>query len=140
MKLSSTGAGGIVNRAMLPLSFSFSAEVSQHSEAERLSKTVAAKKRVHITEIAFDIMNTNEGSGGTDDFGARVTIEKSGGSELTVAEVSIFIDELGGGGHMGQIRDTWLEEGDIIRAYTHDLRTSSAAGYNINVAMDEFDV
>lgn len=140
MKLTASGASGIVNRSMLPLSFSYSAEVSNHAEAERLSKTVGAGKRVHITEVNISVENTDEGSGGTDKFGGRVTIEKNGGAELTVAQFYTYHDDLGRMGGMHQVRDTWIEEGDIVRAYTSDTRSSSAAGYNINVAMDELAV
>ena len=140
MRLTPSGATGTYRSAMTPLGYTYSADVVQHAEAQRLTYTVGSGKAAHITEITIDIYNTNAGGGGTDDYGGRVTVQKSGGAELTIAQHNMYTNTLDTRGGMMQVRDLWLDVGDVLRAYTHDLRTTSAAAYNIMVALDELDI
>lgn len=140
MRLTPSGATGTYRSAMTPLSFVYSADVVQHVETQRLTYTVGSAKTAHITDITIVIYNTNTGGGGTNDYGARVSVQKVGGAELTIAQHYMYSNTLDGSGGMMQVRDLWLDVGDILRAYTYDLRTTSAAGYNVMVALDELDI
>jgi len=140
MRITPSGATGTFRSAMTPVDASYSADVAQHVETQRIIYTVPTATAAHITECNVDVVNTNAGGGGVDDFGGRVTIQKVGGAETTVGQYNMFYNALGAGGGMMQVKDTWLETGDIVRAYTHDLRTTSAASYNINIAIDELAI
>lgn len=140
MKITPGGnAGQLIGRNGSPVASFYSAEVASHASTVRITTTVPAGKVYHLTYITDLIAPITVGTGNLNR-ASTWTLQKVGGAAIPIVRYTSPAGASIGMWEHYQIRDTWMDPGDILELSTFDLSTAGTTFFTCQAQIQAYDI